>query len=119
MFAAGQIDHRAEIAVVPEGCALWVMAAHGAMISSLPSACRQAWTCRGSGASSTCSRSRTVCARIRASARCCPSGKLPTTRVRCLNFKAGKSFQPLESEANFPLLQSSSRFSTSSTETAV
>ena len=48
-----------------------------------------------------------------------PSGKLPTTRLRCLNFKAGKSFQPLESEANFPLLQSSSRFSTSSTEAAV
>lgn len=44
------------------------MAVHGAMISSLPPACRQAGTCRGSGASSTRSRSRTVCARTSTSA---------------------------------------------------
>lgn len=38
------------------------------MISSLPPVCRQAGTCRGSGASSTRSRSRTVCARTSTSA---------------------------------------------------
>ena len=54
----------------PKDCALWVMAVHGTMISSLPPACRQAGTCRGSGANFTRSRSRTVCARMRASARC-------------------------------------------------
>lgn len=43
---------------------------HGAMIGSLPRGCHRAGTCRGSGASSTRSRSRTVCALIRASARC-------------------------------------------------
>lgn len=86
----------------PKDCALLVMAARGTMISSLPPACRQAETCRGRGARSTCSRSRTVCA-----------------RMRCLNVEAVMSSQSSRSEANFPLLQSSSRFSTSSTETTV
>ena len=58
----------------PKDCALWVMAVHGTMISSLPPACRQAGTCRGSGANFTRSRSRTVCARMRASARCRRTG---------------------------------------------
>jgi hypothetical protein len=40
------------------------------MIGSLPRGCHRVGTCRGSGASSTRSRSRTVCALIRASARC-------------------------------------------------
>lgn len=66
--------------------------------SSVPST----GTCRGNGARSTRSRSRTGCA-----------------RMRCLNAEAGMSSQSSRLEANFSLLQSSSRFSTSSTEAAV
>lgn len=57
------------------------MAVHGTMISSLPPACRQAGTYRGSGASSTRSRSRTVCARIRASACCRRPGSCDDARA--------------------------------------
>lgn len=48
-----------------------------------------------------------------------PRPPLPEEVAQYDQTEAGKSFQPLESKVNFPLLQSSSRFSTSSTETAV
>lgn len=56
------------------------MAVHGTMISSLPPACRQAGTCRGSGRAPLV-RGHVPYAYARAPA-LLPSGKLPTTRVR-------------------------------------